>query len=325
MLVDKAKFVIRAGKGGNGVVSFRRAKFEPKGGPDGGDGGKGGDVIFKTSKQEADLINYVNKQELKAENGKHGEKSERKGADGEDIILKVPQGTVIYEVINKKEKRLVDLKKLDQEVILAQGGRYGMGNTYFKSSVTQAPRTATEGKLGEIKDLVLKLKLITDIGLIGQPNAGKSTLLSVITRAKPKIANYPFTTLSPNLGVMEHKTHKKIIADIPGLIKDAHQGKGLGIRFLQHIERCQTLVHLVAATEKDVVKTYLEIRNELKSYNKKLIKKPEIIVLNKIDMLTKEEVQKKQKELEKKTNKKIYLISTITKQGVDSLKDSLLS
>jgi len=324
MLVDKAKFTIKSGKGGNGVISFHREKFKPKGGPDGGDGGKGGDVIFKASKQEADLINYINKQELKAENGKQGEKNERKGADGQDIILLVPEGTVIYEVINKKKKLVTDLKKPGDEILIAQGGRYGMGNAYFKSSTNQTPRRATNGKAGEIKDIVLKLKLITDIGLIGKPNAGKSTLLSVITRAKPKIANYPFTTLSPNLGVMEHKTKKKIIADIPGLIKDAHQGKGLGIKFLQHIERCQTLVHIIDGTEKDVAKTYNEIRNELKSYNKKLIKKPEIIVLNKIDMIDKKEQNKKTKELEKKANKKVLTISAITKQGIENLQDKLI-
>jgi GTPase len=324
MFCDRARITVRGGRGGDGIVSFRRAKYEPKGGPNGGDGGRGGDVFFSANQQQVDLFSFATKKKFQAKDGHPGDKRKQTGADGEDLILKVPIGTVVYEISRGHEKRLLDLKKRGDEKIIVRGGQGGRGNTFFKSSINQAPRKATPGQPGEERKLLLKLKLLTDVGLIGQPNAGKSTLLSTITRAKPKIADYPFTTLSPNLGVIEYKRKRLVVADIPGLIKNAHQGKGLGDRFLQHVERCQLLVHLIDITEKDIIKSYNLIRQELKSYNASLGQKEELIVLNKLDLVTKSEARKKKLELEEKTGKELFLISAATKQGTGKLLDKII-
>jgi len=285
MLYDKAQFEVSAGKGGDGIVSFHRAKYQPKGGPDGGNGGKGGDIYIKASKSKADLVDYVSKQKFEADDGKPGEKNERTGASGEDLILSIPPGVEVYQVKGEERKLLADLEEEGDLVLVAKGGRPGKGNAEFKSSTNQAPREKTDGQFGQSREIFLKLKLLTDIGLIGKPNAGKSTLLSVITRAKPKIADYPFTTTSPNLGVVEHKGTKLVVADIPGLIEDAFKGKGLGDKFLAHIERCNLLVHLIDGSSDDLSSDYLMIRNELKQYKVDLVSKREIIVVNKIDLV----------------------------------------
>ncbi len=325
MLYDKAKFEVEAGKGGDGVVSFHRTKYQPKGGPDGGNGGKGGDVYIEATKSKADLIDYISKNEYLAENGKPGEKNERTGASGDDLVLKVPLGVEVYQVENNKRKLLADLSQEGDQVLVAKGGRPGKGNATFKSSTNQTPRESTDGKPGERAEIYLKLKLLTDVGFIGKPNAGKSTLLSVVSRAKPKIADYPFTTTFPNLGVIEHKGVSLVAADIPGLIKDAHKGKGLGDKFLAHIERCMILVHLLDITSDSLVNDYYLIRKELESYSKKLNKKTEIITLNKIDLISKEEVKKKTAKLERKTDKKVLAISAISKTNIDQLLDTIIN
>jgi GTP-binding protein len=319
MLCDKAQFEVIAGKGGDGIVSFHRAKFQPKGGPDGGNGGKGGDVIIKASKSSADLVDYISRRQFKAEDGKPGGQNERTGASGDNLVLSVPVGVEVYKVTPGSKKLLADLKKAGDKVLVAKGGKPGKGNSEFKSSTNQAPREQTDGEPGEQEELFLKLKLLTDIGFIGKPNAGKSTLLSVVSRAKPKIADYPFTTTSPNLGVIEHKQVKLVAADIPGLIKDAYKGKGLGDQFLAHIERCRLLVHLVDASSEDVVKDYLMIRKELELYGHNLVSKPEIVVLNKIDIIDDSNLKKKKAKLEEKVGGLVIAISAETKDGVSEM------
>ena len=281
--LDQAKIYIKAGNGGSGSASFRREKYVEFGGPDGGDGGDGGSVILKSERNLNTLIDFRYKQHFKAEVGKSGSKKNKTGAGGKDLILKVPVGTQIYEEDNNT--LIFDFTKNNEKFIVATGGKGGLGNTRFKSSTNRAPRIKTNGKKGEEFWIWLQLKVIADVGIIGLPNAGKSSFLSKCTRAKPKIANYPFTTINPNLGVLSLDDKEIILADIPGLIEGSHKGVGLGDKFLRHIERCNTLIHLIDLSEKDILGNYLKIRDELSKYDKKILKKTEIIVLNKLDLV----------------------------------------
>lgn len=324
MLFDRAKFKVIAGKGGDGIVSFRREKYVPKGGPDGGNGGAGGSIYIKACRKDADLIKFQSKKIFKAEDGRAGEKHLRTGRSGRDLYLSVPVGTTIYRLIGSKKVFWADLRKPGQKRLIVSGGRGGRGNATFKSSTNQTPQESTAGQKGEEKKIFLRLRLLTDLGIIGRPNAGKSTLLSVISRAKPKIADYPFTTLYPNLGVIEHKNVRLIGADIPGLIEDAHQGRGLGDKFLAHIERCKILIHLIDINQKDLYKNYRLIRKELGRYNKKLLEKPELIVLNKIDLLTDKEIKIRKTDLEKRLCREVWTISAAAQMHLRQLLDSVI-
>ena len=283
--LDQVKIFIKAGDGGSGSPSFRREKFIEFGGPDGGDGGKGGSVVLRSERNLNTLIDYRYQQHHKAERGTDGAGKKRTGRSGKDLFLKVPVGTQVFEEDNKT--LIYDFVKKGEKFVAANGGKGGLGNSRFKSSTNRAPRKFTKGKIGEEFIIWLQLKTIADIGIIGLPNAGKSSLLSAITSATPKIANYKFTTLNPNLGVAVYDDKEITIADIPGLVEGAHKGVGLGIKFLKHIERCKTLLHLIDITEKDLESTYKQVKNELKSYSKDLLKKEEIIVLNKTDLVDK--------------------------------------
>lgn len=287
MFIDTAKVTIGAGKGGNGAVSFRRELYIAKGGPDGGDGGRGGDVIFLASERSNTLINFRYKPELKAENGQNGAKRDRHGKDGLDLIIEVPVGTIV----RRDNEIIADLAESGQKAVIAKGGDGGFGNAHFKSSVRQTPRMAEMGEAGEFFEAELELKLLADVGLVGFPNAGKSTFLSVVSNAKPEIANYEFTTLTPNLGVAEIDGNGLLIADIPGLIEGASQGKGLGDAFLRHVERTAVLLHLIDCYSGDVAESYRIIRNELKEYNVDLSEKPEVIALTKTDGLDEDIIQ----------------------------------
>ncbi len=282
--LDQAKIHVKAGDGGNGCVSFRREKYIPRGGPNGGDGGRGGHVIARVGEGLNTLIDFRYKQHFKAKRGTHGMGSNRTGADGADVVLDLPLGTQIFA--EDDATLLADLKEPDQTVILARGGRGGQGNARFKSSTRQAPRFAQPGEQGEERWLWLRLKLLADAGLVGLPNAGKSTFLAAVSRARPKIADYPFTTLEPKLGtvVIDHQSF--VVADIPGLIEGAHRGTGLGDRFLGHVERCGVLIHLVDGTQEDVAGAYRTVRDELAAYGHGLDRRPEILCLNKADALT---------------------------------------
>ena len=315
--LDQARVFIKSGVGGGGAVSFRREKYIEFGGPDGGNGGRGGDVIVKCVDGLNTLIDYRFIQHFKAQTGVHGMGRDKSGKDGEDIILKVPVGTQVLEEDN--ETIIADLTKIGQEVILLSGGNGGFGNAYFKSAKNQSPRHANPGLEGAEKWVWLRLKLIADAGLVGLPNAGKSTFLSVVSAAKPKIADYPFTTLHPNLGVVKIGEHDFVLADIPGLIEGAHEGSGIGDRFLGHVERTRVLIHLIDGTQEDVVKAYRIIRGELKAYGHGLAEKQEIIVLNKIDALSEKEIKKKQKALKEITDEEILLVSGVTHKGVDEV------
>lgn len=322
--IDEVKIYLKAGDGGNGAVSFRREKFIEFGGPDGGNGGKGGDIILLTTPELNTLIDFRYKQHFKAKRGEGGMGRNRTGESGEDLILKVPVGTQIFS--QDGETLIADLTELNHSFIIAKGGRGGAGNAVFKSSVNQAPRKAIPGAEGEEICVWLKLKLLSDVGLVGLPNAGKSTFLSVTTQAKPKIADYPFTTLKPQLGVVYIDLDEFVIADIPGLIEGASEGHGLGDKFLKHIERCSVLLHLIDIRE-DVVNAYNTIREELKNYINDLSHKTEIIALNKIDTLSEEEAIAKREELAQITGKEVFLCSAAAKLGIDpllrKLKDSL--
>lgn len=281
MLVDEATIHIKAGKGGDGAVSFRREKYVPRGGPDGGDGGRGGDIVFVCTNSVDTLFDYSRLKDYKAENGYAGKKTRKHGKDGSDLILRVPPGTVFYD----GKQKIVDLKKEGDDFIVAHGGKGGLGNDHFKTATNQTPREFTAGKPGEERDLKLVLKLIADVGIIGLPNAGKSTLISAISHAKPKVADYPFTTLEPVLGVATYDKKQIILADVPGLIEGASQGRGLGHKFLRHIERTKLLLHLIDATSEDPQKDYRTVRGELEKFSKELAQKPEIIVLSKTDLV----------------------------------------
>lgn len=316
MFFDEAKIYIKGGDGGTGIVSFRREKYVPHGGPDGGDGGKGGDVIFLADEGESTLQLFRYRKHFKAENGKGGEGAKRRGANGEDLMVKVPVGTIVREA--ESNRILADLSEPGQRVVLAQGGAGGRGNTHFSTSTHQAPRIAERGKKGEEFWLHLELKLIADVGLVGYPNAGKSTLLSRISNAKPKVADYPFTTLVPNLGVVEHHGHTFVVADIPGLIEGAHSGAGLGHDFLRHIERTRLLVHLVDISQGDPLSAYRQINQELELYSPELATRPQIVVLNKIDVGIPDPVQQFKAQVEA-DGRELHFISAVSGEGVEEL------
>ena len=315
--LDQVKIFIKAGNGGNGCVAFRREKFIEFGGPNGGDGGSGGSIIIKAVNGLNTLVDYRYAQHHKAANGSNGSGNNKTGHAGKDLILKVPVGTQVYE--EDQKTLLFDLIKENQEYIIAKGGGGGLGNSKFKSSTNRSPRKFTYGKIGEELIVWLELKLIADVGIIGFPNAGKSSLLSISTRARPKIANYPFTTLNPNLGVVNIDDREIVLADIPGLIEGAHNGLGLGDKFLKHIERCKSIIHMIDITEENLTDKYKIIRNELKSFNPELMKKKELIVFNKIDLINEEEKKEKIANFIKKTKKKVYDISVEKKINVKSL------
>ena len=321
--LDQVKIYIKAGNGGNGSPSFRREKFIEYGGPDGGDGGKGGSVILVSERNLNTLIDYRYQQHHKAERGGDGAGKNRTGKNGNDIFLKVPIGTQVFEEDNKT--LIYDFKKEREEFVVASGGKGGLGNTRFKSSVNRAPRKFTKGAIGEEFVIWLQLKTIADIGIIGMPNAGKSSLLASITSATPKIANYKFTTLNPNLGVAMYDDKEITLADIPGLIEGAHKGVGLGVKFLKHIERCKILLHMIDITEKNLESAYKKIKKELGSYSKELLKKKEIIVLNKIDLLDEIETNKVLKMFKKNKKNKIFTLSIYNKKSVSQLKAELLN
>ena len=320
--LDQVKIYIKAGDGGSGSPSFRREKFIDFGGPDGGDGGKGGSVVLVSERNLNTLIDYRYQQHFKAERGGDGKGKNQTGKGGDNLYLKVPIGTQVFEEDNKT--LIFDFKKEKEEYTAAIGGKGGFGNTRFKSSTNRAPRKFTKGLKGEDFWIWLQLKTIADIGIIGLPNAGKSSLLASITSANPKIANYKFTTLNPNLGVAVYDDKEITLADIPGLIEGAHKGVGLGTKFLKHIERCKTLLHLIDVTEKDLIRSYKQIRAELGKYSKSLLKKNEIIVLNKIDLIDKKNLDSKKKILSGKTKKKIYDLSTLDKSKISKIKSKLL-
>ncbi|MDY6407782.1 MAG: GTPase ObgE [Pseudomonadota bacterium] len=315
--LDEAKIFIKAGDGGNGSRSFRHEKFIEFGGPDGGDGGKGGDVVFMAIQNLNTLIDFRYQQHFKAPRGTNGMGRCKTGPSGDDLIIKVPVGTEI--VAEDKKTVLADLMHVGDTFIAAKGGQGGRGNNSFKSSTNQAPERADPGESGEELWIWLRLKLIADVGLVGLPNAGKSTLLTTLTRARPKIADYPFTTLHPHLGVATVDGRDILMADIPGLIEGASDGLGLGTHFLKHIERCGALIHLVDATAQDVTDSYHTIRRELEKYGNGLSAKPEIIALNKIDSLPSDVVQKKKKALEQATQKPVYAISGVAHTGITDL------
>jgi len=313
-MIDYAKIFVKAGDGGDGRVSFRREKYVPKGGPDGGDGGDGGSVFFEADKDLNTLTPFQYQKRFGAEKGEPGGGAKKHGKDGEDIFLKVPVGTII-----KTGKAEADLTKPGQRACMARGGKGGRGNWHFRSSTNTTPRIAEKGTKGEELEIELELKLLADVGLIGLPNAGKSTLLSVLTKARPKIADYPFTTLEPNLGVMEWQKKTWVIADIPGLIEGASKGKGLGDQFLRHVERCSLLVHVIDGSSETILEDYRVIRQELEQYSKILIKKPEIVVLNKIDLLNENQISQA-KGILRKTKKKVIAMSAVTKKNLEELK-----
>ncbi len=321
--LDQVKIYVKAGNGGSGSPSFRREKFVEFGGPDGGDGGKGGSVILISERNLNTLIDYRYQQHFKAERGKDGSGKNKTGKGGEDLYLKVPLGTQVFEEDNKT--LIYDFKSQKEEFLVASGGKGGFGNTRFKSSTNRAPKKFTKGGQGEEFWIWLQLKTIADIGIIGLPNAGKSSLLASMTSANPKIANYKFTTINPNLGVASYDDKEVTLADIPGLIEGAHTGTGLGIKFLKHIERCKTLLHLIDITEDDLFNSYNQVRKELSKYSKDLVKKKEIVVLNKTDLIDEEEKKEKIKKLKNKLKKNIFLMSTMDKKSVSDIKSKLVN
>jgi GTP-binding protein len=325
MFVDETKIRVKAGNGGNGIVAFRREKFVPRGGPWGGDGGRGGDVIMESSERHNTLVHFRFNPEYKAERGRHGEGANKTGREGEDVLLKVPVGTLVYD--DETGELLHDFSSPDDRIIIAHGGRGGRGNAQFATSVHQAPRESEDGKLGEEKFLRLELKLLADVGLVGYPNAGKSTLISRISSARPKIADYPFTTLQPNLGVvvvgeMPHE-QSYVVADIPGLIEGASEGAGLGMQFLRHVERTRLIAHLVdvsdASGRPDPVVDYKVIMKELASFGGEIDKKPTIIIATKIDVANPKKLSKL-KTFAARSKRAFFAISAVTGEGIEALK-----
>ena len=321
--LDQVKIYIKAGNGGHGSPSFRREKFIEYGGPDGGDGGKGGSIILKAEQNLNTLIDYRYQQHHKAERGENGAGQNKTGKSGNDLILKVPLGTQVFEEDNKT--LLFDFSKKEEEFIAANGGKGGLGNTRFKSSTNRAPRKFTKGTVGEDFTIWLQLKTIADIGIIGLPNAGKSSLLAALTNANPKIANYRFTTVNPNLGVASYDDREITIADIPGLVEGAHEGVGLGIQFLKHIERCKSLLHLIDITNIDLNESYDQVKNELKSYSSKLLDKKELIVLNKIDLIDEDTAKVVIDHFSKNKKCEILTMTTLEKSSISKIKAKLLS
>ena len=320
--LDQAKIYIKAGNGGSGSASFRREKFVEYGGPDGGDGGDGGSIIVQYDRNLNTLIDFRYAQHFKAQHGKPGSKRNKTGANGEDLILKVPLGTQIYEEDNNT--LIYDFTKNREKYLVASGGKGGLGNVRFKSSTNRAPRKKTNGKLGEEFWIWLQLKVIADIGIIGKPNAGKSSLLAALTRAKPKIANYPFTTINPNLGVSYYAGKEITLADIPGLVEGAHKGVGLGDKFLRHIERCKILLHLIDLSEENLFNSYKKIKVELSNYDNNLIKKREIIFFNKSDLLDDNEIKEKLKEFKKQVNTNYEIVSVYSDKDIKKIKKLLV-
>lgn len=323
MFLDTATIHVKAGDGGNGCVSFRREKYIPRGGPDGGDGGNGGSIIFVADVNKNTLLDFAGKHHWKAPSGQAGMGKKMYGKGGEDMIVPVPPGTIVFDV--DKELTIADLTEPGKRVVIARGGKGGKGNFHFRSATNQAPRYAEPGTSGEERNLKLELKLIADVGLVGMPNAGKSTLLSAVSAARPKIADYPFTTLEPQLGILELSGERRIVvADIPGLIEGAQHGAGLGHAFLKHIERTKTIVHLLdlhPTDGSDPAENYRKIRGELEAFSDVLAKKKELIVANKIDLsLDDSELKKLRKELKRK---KILAISAATMMGITELKEEL--
>jgi GTP-binding protein len=317
-LIDEVKIFLKAGDGGDGCASFRREKFIPFGGPNGGDGGRGGDIIIKVDTNLSTLLDYRYQQHFKAQRGENGKGRDMYGSAGKDLILKVPPGTQVYA--EDKQTLIADLDKESDSIVIAKGGIRGIGNLHFKSSTNRAPRQFTKGGIGESLWVWLQLKLISDVGIIGFPNAGKSTLISAVTASKSKIADYPFTTLKPVLGVVNILEKEFVLADIPGLIEGASSGIGLGHKFLKHIERCKTLLHLIDVSDKNFIKNYKTVRHELKNYNEKLVDKKEIIAFNKLDLLNETDKAKAIRSIKKHfTNQKYFLISACTGAGVKEL------
>src|SRR6478752_7827291 len=320
--LDQAKIYVRSGDGGNGCVGFRREKFIEFGGPDGGDGGKGGDVILECVANLNTLLDYRYQQHFKAKKGGHGKGENRSGARGADVVLKAPPGTQILDEDN--DTLIADLTKPGDRVVLARGGNGGFGNTHFKSSTNQAPRHANPGQQGQELYIWLRLKLIADAGIIGLPNAGKSTFLAAVSAAKPKIADYPFTTLHPQLGVVDSDGREFVLADIPGLIEGAHEGVGLGDRLLGHVERCRVLLHLVDGTSEHAGKAYQTVRAELEAYGEGLGEKPEIVALNKADALTPEQLKQQTARLKRAAKKTPLVVSAATGAGIPAVLRALL-
>ncbi len=321
--LDQAKVFVRSGNGGAGSVSFRREKYVAMGGPDGGDGGKGGDVWVECVNGLNTLIDYRFKQHFKADTGLHGMGRNRNGHKGKDVVLRVPIGTQIMDEDN--DEVLADLTEIGQKILLAKGGNGGFGNTHFKSATNQAPRHANPGQDGEERWIWLRLKLIADAGLVGLPNAGKSTFLASVSSAKPKIADYPFTTLHPNLGVVGIDSREFVMADIPGLIEGAHEGIGIGDRFLGHVERCRVLLHLIDATQEDFVDAYRVIRGELEAYDEGLGQKDEIVALTKVDSLLEEELEEKLQTFEEVYGFRPMAISAVARTNMDDILRAIMS
>ena len=321
--LDQVKIFVKAGDGGSGSPSFRREKFIEFGGPDGGDGGKGGSIIIKTERNLNTLIDYRYQQHFKAERGSNGIGKNKTGRGGETLYLKVPIGTQVLEEDNKT--LIYDFKKENEEFVVAIGGKGGFGNTRFKSSTNRAPKKFTKGAQGEEFWIWLQLKTIADVGIIGLPNAGKSSLLASMTSANPKIANYKFTTLNPNLGVTMYDDKEITLADIPGLIEGAHIGTGLGIKFLKHIERCKTLLHLIDITESDLVNSYNQVREELGKYSQQLLDKEELIVFNKIDLIEEDQIKEKLDKFKKEIKKDALVMSTFDKKTISNIKSKLIN
>ncbi|MFO7889807.1 MAG: GTPase ObgE [bacterium] len=319
--IDEVEITVVSGKGGNGCVGFRREKYVPNGGPDGGDGGRGGDIIFKSNNNLSTLADVRHVSTYKAENGKNGSGSNKKGKNGKSVIIHVPCGTIIKD--GKNNKILSDLNKNNQEFLAAKGGRGGRGNTRFKQASVQSPDFAEQGGEAQVRELKLELKLLADVGIVGLPNSGKSTLLSRISSAKPKVAAYPFTTLVPNLGIVEYDKYKTfVVADVPGLIEGAHAGKGLGIKFLKHVERTDILVVTISAESEDFDKVFQMIYNELESFNKSLTEKPMIFAISKVDILSDEQMKLLPSTIR---GKEVVTISSITGFGLDRLINRIIS
>ncbi|HSX41691.1 MAG TPA: GTPase ObgE [Candidatus Saccharimonadales bacterium] len=318
MFADKIEINVKAGKGGDGLLSFRQEKYRAKGGPDGGDGGRGGSVIFVANHNTNTLADYRTKRLVKADGGKPGGTDRKHGKNGDDITVKVPVGTLVHDSTGSV---IADLVEDGQQAVVARGGRGGFGNAHFVSSTRQTPRAAELGEKGEERQLTLELKLVADVGLVGLPNAGKSTLLSVISNAKPEIGDYPFTTLVPNLGVVDFEDYTFLMADIPGLIEGASEGKGLGDEFLRHVERTAVLIHLIDAGSEDIIRDYETIQTELKNYAVDLSQKPQLVVINKIDSVSEDDLKSAMSNLSKHLSKgsKVFAISGVAKKGLDEL------
>lgn len=324
MFVDYAKIYIAAGKGGDGAVAFRREKYVPKGGPAGGNGGKGGDVIFEANENLHTLLDFKYKRKYEAEKGENGGKSLKDGRNGKDTIIKVPVGTVIKDA--ETEEILADLDENGKRVVIAKGGKGGKGNSNFATSTNQTPRYAEDGKPGEERFVILELKLIAEVGLVGFPNAGKSTFISAVSAARPKIADYPFTTLKPNLGIVQYKDFQSFtIADIPGIIEGAHEGKGLGLRFLRHIERTKILFFLLDVLSENIEEDFYTLRNELKKYSEELSTKKFIVGISKIELADDEKKEELKSIKLNGYNDEIFLFSSVAQIGLPKILDKLWS